>query len=88
MNAPLDLICLLFAGLLASPAPAQETPPSAETKAAAEAATTNTAPSVKPEASVLASTPPVVAESPALPALEKGAAGTNVDSQSRARTLT
>ena len=83
MNAPLGLICLLFAGLLASPAPAQETPPSAETKAAAEAATTNTAPSVKPEASVLASTPSVVAESPALPALEKGAAGTNVDSQSK-----
>ena len=89
MNAPLGLICLLFAGLLAAPAPAQDTQPSAEKKAAAETATTNapaatnTAPAVQPEASAPASTPSVAAESPALPALEKGAAGTNVDSQSK-----
>jgi len=89
MNAPLGLICLLFAGLLAAPAPAQDTQPSAEKKAAAETPTTNapaatnTAPAVQPEASAPASTPSVAAESPALPALEKGAAGTNVDSQSK-----
>jgi type II secretion system protein D len=83
MKAPLGLISLVFAGLLAAPAPAQDTQPSAEKKPAAETPTTNSAPGVKPEASVLASTPPVAAESPALPALEKGAAGTNVDSQSK-----
>ena len=86
MNAPLPLICLLFAGLLAAPAPAQDTPPSAEKKAAAESATpaaTNIAPAVKPEASVTAATPSLPAESPALRALEKGAAGTNVDNQSK-----
>ena len=55
MKAPLGPICLLFAGLLAGPAPAQDTQPSAENQAAAETATTNapaatnTAPGVKPE---------------------------------------
>jgi type II secretion system protein D len=86
MNAPLSLICLLSAALLAAPAPAQDAQPSAEKTAAAETATTNTptatntAPAVKPEAGVPAS---VAAESPALPALVKGTAGTNVDSQSK-----
>src|ERR1017187_3783139 len=86
MNAPLSLICLLSAALLAAPAPAQDAQPSAENKAAVETATTNTpaatntAPAVKPEAGVPAS---VAAESPALPALVKGTAGTNVDSQSK-----
>jgi len=89
MNAPLGPICLLFAGLLATPAPAQDTPPSAERKAAAETvatntpAATNTAPAVKPEAGGSAATRSVTAEAPALPALEKGAAGTNVDHQSK-----
>src|ERR1035441_3373061 len=86
MNAPLSLICLLSAGLLAATAPAQDAQPSAEKKAAIETATTNapaatnTAPAVKPETGVPAS---VAAESPALPALIKGAAGTNLDSQSK-----
>jgi general secretion pathway protein D len=86
MNAPLSLICLLSAALLAAPAPAQDAQPSAEKTAAVETATTNTpaatntAPAVKPEAGVPAS---VAAESPALPALVKGAPGTNVDSQSK-----
>jgi general secretion pathway protein D len=83
MNAPLGLVCLLFAGLLAAPIPAQAAQPSVKRKATAEAATTNAAPEVKPEASAAASAPSVSAESPALPALEKGAAGTNVDSQSK-----
>jgi general secretion pathway protein D len=83
MKAPLGLISLVFAGLLAAPAPAQDTQPSAEKKPAAETPTTNIAPGVKPEASVPASTPSVAAESPAVPALEKGAAGTNADSQSK-----
>src|SRR5664279_2847883 len=83
MKAPLGFISLVFAGLLAAPAPAQDSQPSPEKKTAAETPTTNTAPAIKPEASVLASTQSVAAESPALPALEKGAAGTNVDSQSK-----
>jgi general secretion pathway protein D len=83
MNAPLGLVCLLFAGLLAVPAPAQDTLPSAEKKAVAETVATNGAPAIKPDASAAASTSSVAAESPLLPALEKGAAGTNVDSQSK-----
>ena len=89
MNAPLGLICLLVAGLLAAPTRAQDTQSSAESKAAVETATTNTPattkvpPLAKPEASVSGSTPTDTAESPALPALEKGAAGTNVDNQSK-----
>ncbi len=83
MNAPLGLVCLLFASLLAAPAPAQDTQPSAEKKAVAETVATNGAPAVKPEASVAAAPTSVAAESPALPAPEKGAAGTNVDSQSK-----
>jgi general secretion pathway protein D len=83
MNAPLGLVCLLFAGLLAVPAPAQDTLPSAEKKAVAETVATNGAPAIKPDASAAASTSSVAAESPVLPALEKGAAGTNVDSQSK-----
>jgi general secretion pathway protein D len=89
MNARLSLICLLFAGLLAARAPGQDTQPSSEKKAAAETATTNapnatnTAPAIMPEASVPASTPSVAAESPVFPTLEKGGAGTNVDSQSK-----
>jgi general secretion pathway protein D len=83
MNAPLGLVCLLFAGLLAVPAPAQDTLPSAEKKAVAETIATNGAPAIKPDASAAASTSSVAAESPVLPALEKGAAGTNMDSQSK-----
>src|SRR5664280_2193010 len=89
MNAPLKLICLLSAALLAAPAPAQDAQPSGEkTDVAGTARTnapaaTNTVPAVKPDAGVPASTPSVTAESPTLPALEKGAAGTNVDSQSK-----
>ena len=89
MKALLCPICLLLAGLLATPAPAQSTQPGAENKTAAENVTitapaaTNTAPAVKPDVAVPSSTPSVTAESPALPALDKGAAGTNADSQSK-----
>src|ERR1039458_545301 len=83
MNAPLGLICLLFAGLLAGPTPAQDTQPSAAKEVAAETAATNTAPALKSEVAVRASAPSVAAEAPALPAFEKGAAGTNVDNQSK-----
>src|ERR1035441_9309852 len=89
MKALLGPICLLLAGLLAAPAPAQSTQPGAENKAAAETATTNapaatnTAPAVKPDVAVPSSSASVAAEAPALPALDKGAAGTNVDNQSK-----
>ena len=65
MNAPLGLVCLLFAGLLAVHAPAQDTLPSAEKKAVAETVATNGAPAIKPDASAAASTSSVAAESPA-----------------------
>ena len=89
MKALLGPICLLFASLLAAPAPAQDTQPSAENKAAADTVTTNatavtnTAPAVKTEVAVPSSGPSVAAEAPALPVLEKGTGGTNVDHQSK-----
>ena len=73
MKALLGPICLLFASLLAAPAPAQDTQPSAENKAAADTVTTNataitnTAPAVKTEVAVPSSGPSVAAEAPALP---------------------
>ena len=86
MNAPLAPIGLVFVCLLATIASAQDTPPSAVKRTAVAAAATNT-PAVKPEVGVPAATPSVVAESPVLPALEKGAAGTNVDHQSKTNEM-
>ena len=89
MKALLGPIGLLLAGLLAASAPAQSTQPGAENKAAAETATanapaaTNTAPAVKPDVAIPSSAPSVTAEALALLTLDKGAAGTNVDNQSK-----
>ena len=89
MKALLGPIGLLVASLLAAPAPAQDAQPSAENKAAADTvatnapAVTNTAPAVKTEVASPSSSPSVAAEAPVLPAPEKGAAGTNVDHQSK-----
>ena len=93
MNASSGLICLLFAGLLAVTAPAQDTQPGPEKKAAAEAATTNasaatnTAPAVKSEVAGPASAPSITAESPALPAPDKKHPGGCVCAECRLRRL-
>jgi type II secretion system protein D len=78
MKAHSTLVSLLLAGILTTHALAQNTQPSSDRKPPAEAAT-----AAAPNATNAAPAASGPAESPALPAIDKSAAGTNVDNQSK-----